>query len=231
MTTFATSVVVAMLATAWAIASPLTTPCASAEVLSNITPAPSESAAFVDAINQLRVSKGLNTLTVDSNLTSVANDWAVQMAENDGISHRLDLRAGITALWKTIGENVGVGPDVNALMNAFIASPGHYKNLVDPRFTHIGVGSVRTPGGLLYTAHEFMALQSDSVGSTVTAPPTTVTTMPPTTTTLLVLPTEQHKLQNSSQNNDQQQNNKSNGRCGSHSSSTLMALSAQSLYR
>jgi uncharacterized protein YkwD len=244
-TTFATTVVVAVLATAWAVASPLSAQCAAAEVPANISPAPTETAGFVDAINQLRVSKGLNALIIDSNLTDIAQGWAQQMAENDAISHRIDLTAGITSLWKTIGENVGVGPDVQSLMSAFIASPGHYKNLVDPRFTHVGVGSVRTTSGVLYTAHEFMALQSDSAGSVVTsppptsppatrapraiapvvtAPPTTVTTMAPTTTTLLVLPTEQHKLNHSSQNNQQQQNNKSQGRCRSHTSTTLMAL-------
>ena len=253
MTTFATTLVVAVLATAWAVASPMAASCASAEVVGNISPDPSDSAGFVDAINQLRASQGLNALSVDANLTDVAQGWAVQMAENDGISHRLDLRAGITALWKTIGENVGVGPDVTSLMNAFIASPGHYKNLVDPRFTRIGVGSVRTSNGLLYTAHEFMAVQADSAGagSTVTPPPTdppttraprivtprttaapttappvTVTTLPPatTTTTLLVLPTEQHELNDSSQHDGQQQNYQSNGGCRSHTTAKVLAL-------
>ena len=259
MTTFATTVVVAVLATAWAVASPLAVQCASAAEFALISPAPSESAGFVDSINQLRLSQGLNALTVDANLTDVAQGWAEQMAEAGGISHRLDLRAGITALWKTIGENVGVGPSVASLMDAFIASPAHYKNLIDPRFTHIGVGSVRTSGGLLYTSHEFMAAAAGSgsvvtappattpatvraprvttprvttpATTPVTAPPTTVTTQPEATVTSVLLPAEEHELQDSSQNNHKQQDYKSNGRCRSHQSSTLMALPAASIIR
>ncbi|MEY2467829.1 MAG: hypothetical protein QOF21_527 [Actinomycetota bacterium] len=256
MTTFATTLVVAVLATAWAVASPLATPCASAESLGSISAAPSESAAFVNSINQLRASKGLNQLIVNGNLTDVAQDWAVHMAEEDAISHRLDLRAGITALWKAIGENVGVGPTVSELMSAFIASPGHYKNLVDPRFTHIGVGTVRTSGGLLYTSHEFMALDgaapppavvttptappapraprvtAPKVTTPVTAPPTTVAPVPETTTTtMLVLPTEQYKLQDSGEDDYQEQKSQSNGRCRSHTSPRLMAMSAGSVTR
>jgi len=253
MTTFATTLVVAVLATAWAVASPLGMPCASAVSLGSASASPSESASFVSAINQLRASHGLNHLSVDGNLTQVAQDWAMHMAEENSISHRLDLRAGITALWKAIGENVGVGPNVQELMSAFVASPGHYKNLVDPRFTHIGVGTVRTSGGLIYTAHEFMAVEGSTPAVTsaptpaappvtraaprvttprvttpvTAAPPTTVTTVPETTTTtMLVLPTEQYKLQDGGEDDHQKQKSKSNGRCRSHTSPRLMALSA-----
>lgn len=192
LTTFSTTLVVAVLAAAWAIASPLQVRCAAALAPANIASAPSETAEFVSAINQLRVSKGLNPLVVDSQLSGIANDWAQQMAQNDGISHRLDLRAGITSSWKRLGENVGVGPTVGQLMDAFIASPGHYTNLVDPTFTHIGVGTVRTTGGLLYTAHEFAALESGA--ARVTAPPATtprVTTPRVRTTTSPTLATPQ----------------------------------------
>ena len=119
---------------------------------------PNESSQFVAAVNQLRVSKGLNALIVDGNLTSIANNWAVTMAGQDNIFHRSNLADGVTINWKRLGENVGVGPTVSDLMNAFINSPHHYENLVDPTFTHIGIGSARTPDGLMYTAHEFAAV-------------------------------------------------------------------------
>ena len=242
LTTFSTTMAVVALAAAWALASPTQLTCALAAPLDQIQQAPAESDLFVAAINHLRASKGLNALQVDGQLTSVATDWAVHMAQEDGISHRLDLRAGISALWKTLGENVGFGPSVSQLMSAFIASPGHYANLVDPRFTHIGVGTVRV-GNELYTAHEFMALQGASTPVVtsppvtsppapkvttprVTTPPTTAapttvpTTVPPTPTTLQAtvvteLPADQ-QLHNGSQNDHQQEQSKSNGRCRSH---------------
>ncbi|MDP1794990.1 MAG: CAP domain-containing protein [Acidimicrobiales bacterium] len=195
-----TCLVVATAAAAWAVASPTGISCALAADQSLIAAAPSESAGFVASINNLRMSQGLNALSVDGNISGIAQDWANAMALADGISHRADLRSGITGDWQTLGENVGVGPSVGSLMDAFIASPGHYKNLVDPRFTHVGVGTVRI-GGLLYTAHEFMAVRGASAPApapapapktavtsapkvrTVAAPKAPVVTAPPTTQT------------------------------------------------
>lgn len=241
LTTFSTTLVVVVLAAAWAIASPLQVSCAVAAPLEQIQQAPSESAGFVAAINQLRAGLGLNPLEVDAELSNVANGWAVQMAQNDGISHRLDLRAGISALWRTLGENVGFGPTVSQLMDAFIGSAGHYKNLVDPKFTRIGVGTVRV-GDMLYTAHEFMGLQADTTPVIASPPPTTPATTPKVTTprvtappvteapttvapTPTTMPTVEttvalqadHELQDSSGDDHQQQQSKRDSRCRSHS--------------
>lgn len=164
-----TSLIVATVAAAWAVASPMAAGCAQAADQSLISAAPSDSAGFVASINNLRASKGLGMLSVDGNLTDIAQSWANSMGLADGISHRADLRSGVTGDWQTLGENVGVGPSVSSLMDAFIASPGHYKNLVDPRFTHVGVGTVRV-GNLLYTAHEFMAARSVAAPAPAPAP-------------------------------------------------------------
>jgi hypothetical protein len=56
-----------------------------------------------------------------------------------------------------------MGPDVDGLFQAFVNSPHHYENLVDPAFTRVGVG-VAVANGMIFTAHEFMALRT-------TAPP------------------------------------------------------------
>ena len=67
-------------------------------------------------------------------------------------------------------------------MNAFIASPGHYANIVDPEFTHIGVGVV-WDGSRLFTTHRFMKLQSQAPTTTTTVAPTTTTSAPSPTST------------------------------------------------
>ena len=248
-TTFSTTLIVTALAAVWAVASPLATSCARATPLDQIAAAPGATAGFVTQINQLRESQGLNDLAVDSNLTSVAENWAVNMASQDSIFHRLDLRDSITSLWRRLGENVGMGPSVDELMQAFIASPGHYKNLIDPTFTHIGVGTVRTPDGLLYTAHEFAALEGASPPVTVspapttprvttpraprvttppTTPPPTVapsppTTEPPTAVERVPSTSQQHELDDGSNDDQQQKQNKSQSRCRSHNAQTLTA--------
>ena len=113
---------------------------------------------FLSRINGLRSSKGLGGLTVDAELTGVARRWAANMARAGGISHNPSLASQVTENWVKLGENVGMGPDVDSLFTAFVQSPHHYANLVDPAFTRVGVGVVLTADGTIYTAHEFMLL-------------------------------------------------------------------------
>jgi uncharacterized protein YkwD len=153
---------------------------------------------FVARINQLRASRGLGTLTVDPELTAVARQWAATMAGQGRIFHASDLSQGVSADWQKLGENVGVGNDVPRLFQAFVDSPSHLANLVDPSFTRVGVGVVNA-GGRLYTAHRFMALAPPAPPTTApptTAPPTTAapttaptTTAPPTTAAPTAAPT------------------------------------------
>lgn len=117
-------------------------------------------AEFVDRINELRRSKGLGTLTVHEELVHVARGWAAEMAEADEISHNPDLADSVSADWQKLGENVGVGMTVAKLHDAFVRSPAHYRNLVDPDFTHIGVAVVLGRDGAIFTTHQFMKLRT-----------------------------------------------------------------------
>lgn len=117
-------------------------------------------AEFVQRINELRRSEGLGTLTVHDELVHVARGWAAEMAEADEISHNPDLADSVSADWQKLGENVGVGMTVAKLHDAFVRSPAHYRNLVDPDFTHIGVAVVLGRDGALFTTHQFMKLRT-----------------------------------------------------------------------
>ena len=77
------------------------------------------------------------------------------MAAEGGISHNPDLTTQVSG-WSDLAENVGVGWDVLGLMDAFIASPHHYANLVNPTYTHVGVGVAFGSDGAMYTTHDFM---------------------------------------------------------------------------
>lgn len=138
---------------------------------------------FVARINELRASRGLGALSVDGELTAQANQWAATMANAGRIFHASDLSVGITANWSKLGENVGVGGDTSSLFQAFVNSPTHYANLVDPAYSRVGVGVVHA-GGRMYTAHRFMGVAPAAAAPPPTAPPTTAappTTVPPTT--------------------------------------------------
>ena len=115
----------------------------------------SAESAFVSKINSLRASKGLSQLRVDSELTSIGRRWASKMAADGDISHNPGFSSWVTADWVKLGENVGMGGDVDSIFRAFVASPSHYKNLVDPAFQFVGVGVVVAADGTIFTAHQF----------------------------------------------------------------------------
>jgi len=113
---------------------------------------------FVGRINAIRESNGLAPLQVASELVGVARRWTDRMVADGQISHNPGLAGEVTADWTKLGENVGVGADVDSLMRAFVNSPQHYRNIVDPAYNYIGVGVAYSDDGRMFTTHDFMAL-------------------------------------------------------------------------
>jgi hypothetical protein len=118
----------------------------------------------------VRQAHGLPPLQVYGELVGIARGWADQMASAGGISHNPSLSGSVSAPWKKLGENVGVGYDVGGLMNAFINSPAHYRNIVDPQFNYIGVGVSYGADGRTYTTHDFMYIPDGGDASADSAP-------------------------------------------------------------
>ncbi len=116
----------------------------------------SDEMAFVHKLNELRASHGLPALGTKGELFDMARAWSGRMAAAGGISHNPDMAAQAPANWARIGENVGVGPDVQSLHNAFVASPLHFKNMIDPGFDWVGVGVVYGTAGIIYVTVNFM---------------------------------------------------------------------------
>ena len=114
----------------------------------------SDEASFVAKINDLRAGLGVPALQVDAGLVAKARGWAAGMAAAGKIWHST-LSDGITADWEKLGENVGMGGSVDGLHAAFVASPHHYENLVDPAFGYVGIG-IAMNGDTIYVAEEFM---------------------------------------------------------------------------
>jgi hypothetical protein len=88
--------------------------------------------------------------------------------------------------YMTAGENIAYGyADANAVFQAWVNSPGHRANLLNPSFTQLGVSLAYTPDGVPYYAQEFgvpSANNPTGPGTTTTVPPsggtTTSTTQP-----------------------------------------------------
>ena len=140
-----------------------------------------DEAAFVAKINELRASKGLGPLQVNANLAAKARAWSAGMAAANRIWHST-LSDGVTEDWKKLGENVGMGGSVDGLHRAFVNSPHHYENLVDPAFGQVGVGIVMG-GDTIFVTQVFMQLMPGATSAPVVIPTTPVTLPKRTTTT------------------------------------------------
>lgn len=157
-------------------------PEATGGAASAAAPDPGAESQFVSRINSLRASRGLSQLQVDGQLLGVARRWTERMVQAGQISHNPNLAGEVGGSWTKLGENVGVGPTVDALMQAFVNSPAHNQNLVDPEWTHIAVGVTRAANGQLYTTHNFMTLPGGGAPPPPPPPPpppATPTTRPP----------------------------------------------------
>ena len=108
---------------------------------------------FASRINGLRGSLGLAGLSGNGELNNYARWWAKQMADTGNFAH--SNIASLLNPWTVVGENIGYGPSVNSVFNALVASAGHYKNMVDVRFTAVGVGAYVDASGRIWTAHVF----------------------------------------------------------------------------
>lgn len=121
-----------------------------------VAPAPAGAdAEFVAGLNRIRAGAGLPALTRDGELDQLAASWSAEMASSGQLRHSsllpgLAQRRGVVA-----GENVGHGTSVPGLLDAFVASSGHYANIVSPGFTRVGVATVSAPDGSLWTTHIF----------------------------------------------------------------------------
>lgn len=130
---------------------------------------------FVDLINDERTARGLKPLAVQSDLVAGARFQADAIRDAGQLFHNPELASVVDGGWLKLGENVGYGSTVTGLHAAFMNSPGHRANVLDPHFTHVGLGVV-VDGGKIWVAEVFMqakpgAFQDTTTQQTTFTPP------------------------------------------------------------
>jgi hypothetical protein len=110
---------------------------------------------FVQKLNDLRASRGVGPLGMNGHLTNVARGWSAHMASGGTISHNPNMAAQAPSNWLRLGENVGMGPSVQSLHDAFVASPPHYQNMVNGYYDSVGAGVVMR-GSTMFVTVNFM---------------------------------------------------------------------------
>jgi hypothetical protein len=110
----------------------------------------------VALLNEARWAAGLDGLTPDRELQVIANRHANRMAEAGYVFHsRLD--AQLSWGWWAWADNVGYGPSVWWLHSAFMDSPSHAGNILNPSYNYVGVGVAYGGDGTVYVAQVFGA--------------------------------------------------------------------------
>lgn len=95
--------------------------------------------------NAARRAEGRRELRVAPDLTEIAQRHSVRMAAAARLHHNPDLAREVQE-WLVVAENVGVGPSIASIHTALLASPGHRANILDTRFTEVGIGVERRDG-------------------------------------------------------------------------------------
>ncbi|MDC3415943.1 CAP domain-containing protein [Aquibacillus salsiterrae] len=119
---------------------------------------------IVQLVNQERSTRGLRPLQLYSGLQLVAEMKAKDMADNNYFDHESptygffsDLLLEASVDYDKAGENLAYGyPDAEAVVKGWMASEGHRKNILDPTFTHIGVGVYEDDQDKRYYAQVFI---------------------------------------------------------------------------
>jgi uncharacterized protein YkwD len=95
-------------------------------------------------INQQRTSRGLPVLAEQAQLERSAQNWNNWMINNNQFTHGTDFSSRIALtgyLWQTAGENIATGyTTANDVVTAWMASPDHCHNILDPQFSDVGTG-------------------------------------------------------------------------------------------
>jgi uncharacterized protein YkwD len=101
------------------------------------------------SLNGFRAAHGLSQLRIDASLAALASEHSADMARREALDHNGFMTArgprGARA------ENVAYGcKDPACVIQQWVNSSGHRKNMLIPGLTRYGLGSATSPSGKTY---------------------------------------------------------------------------------
>src|SRR3954449_12991180 len=97
-------------------------------------------------INHARAARGIRRLVVVAGTTDVAHGWSCRLASLRSLAHNPSLGNQLESHgsynWTTYGENVGMvssNAGADALFRAYMNSPAHKANILDPSYRFVGI--------------------------------------------------------------------------------------------
>jgi len=130
-------------------------------------------------------------LVWNDQLAEVARAHSGDMARRGFVAHLSpegvspDMRVTAAGIdWQSEGENIAFYRGVAAAQTAFMNEPrfaaNHRANILDPKFTEVGIGIVEGPGGRYYITQEF--IERLRTGASPSLTPVPLQRAPPTQT-------------------------------------------------
>ena len=117
----------------------------------------------VNLLNQARQNEGLQPLQVNLQLSKLAADFAQDMRTRKFFAHvdpdgkdPFDRMAAVGIDFPNAGENIALSPDVETANRMLLESPLHRENILNPKFTEIGIGVRPDSRGGVYLVQEFI---------------------------------------------------------------------------
>jgi uncharacterized protein YkwD len=107
---------------------------------------------FARKMNKARANNDRARMGMDPELSRAARKHTREMVGKAQLYHTpsTKLKRRVTR-WSVLGENVGVGGDVDSLHKAFMNSPAHKANILYSSFRHVGVGVLKRNGRMWVT--------------------------------------------------------------------------------
>lgn len=127
---------------------------------STATPAAAENSGEHELrayINEARSNRGAGELGMRTFLVRAARRHSRLMANTGQLVHSTDLASYVgNRSWRILGENIGYGPSMEVLHDAFMNSPPHRKNALDRRYGKVGVGMAVGDDGRIWVTVLFL---------------------------------------------------------------------------
>ncbi|RDY27226.1 sporulation protein [Romboutsia weinsteinii] len=118
----------------------------------------------VNLVNVERSKQGLKPLTLNAKLSNVATTKSQDMINKNYFDHTsptygspFDMMKQFGISYRTAGENIAMGQRTpSEVVNAWMNSEGHRKNILSANFTEIGVGVAKNSNGSIYWTQMFI---------------------------------------------------------------------------
>lgn len=141
------------------------------DLIANVSQSPSQETSNLEAykqevlrlVNIERAKEGLGALCMDSQLSKVAQLKSQDMINNDYFAHNSPVYGtpfemmkshGIT--YKIAGENIAMGHSTpQEVVNGWMNSESHRNNIMNSRFTNLGMGIAQAKSGRIYWTQMF----------------------------------------------------------------------------